>query len=108
MVEYSVMKILLVNKFYHPQGGADIHVLRLEELLRAAGHEVAIFAMADPRNRPSPWSKYFVSHIDFSRPKFSWEGMRVIGRIFWSFEAERKMRKILSDFQPDVVHLHNI
>lgn len=102
------MKILLVNKFYHPQGGADIHFLRLEELLRAAGHEVAVFAMSDPRNRPSPWSTYFVSHVDFSQPKISWAGIRVLGRMFWSFEAERKMRQLLKDFQPDVIHLHNI
>jgi len=102
------MKVLLVNKFYYPKGGADIHVLRLEELLTAAGHEVAVFAMAHPENKPSKWSPYFVSQVDFSRVTFSWQGLRAAGRAIWSFEAARKMKKLLQDFQPDVVHLHNI
>lgn len=102
------MKVLLVNKFYYPKGGADIHVLRLEELLTSAGHEVAIFAMTHPENKPSKWSPYFVSQVDFSHVTFSWPGLRAAGRAIWSFEAARKMKKLLRDFQPDVVHLHNI
>lgn len=111
MVQYSVhktMRILLVNKFYFPQGGADLHVLQLEQLLTAAGHEVAVFAMAHPKNQPSRWSDSFVSEVDFSRVRFGWAGMRVLGRTLWSFEAARKMKKLLRDFNPDVVHIHNI
>jgi len=102
------MKILLVNKFYFPQGGADKHVLQLEEMLTRRGHEVAVFAMSDPRNRPSKYAKYFVSPVDFSRVRFNWQGLRVLGRTLHSFEAARKMKKLLADFQPDVVHIHNI
>ncbi len=102
------MRILLVNKFYFPQGGADKHVIELERLLTAAGHEVAIFAMTHPKNIPTPWAKYFVSFIDFSRVRFNWQGMRVVGRTLHSFEAARQMKKMLRDFKPDVVHLHNI
>jgi glycosyltransferase involved in cell wall biosynthesis len=102
------MRILLVNKFYFPQGGADKHVLQLEDALRRRGHEVAVFAMAHPKNQGSPWAKYFVSETDFSRIRLSWAGVRVIGRTFHSFEAARKMAQLLKDFRPDVVHIHNI
>jgi glycosyltransferase involved in cell wall biosynthesis len=91
-----------------PDAQTDVNRLGGRPVRCAAGHEVAVFAMADPRNRPSPWSKYFVSHVDFSQPKISWTGIQVLGRMFWSFEAERKMRELLEDFHPDVIHLHNI
>ena len=42
--------ILLVNSFYYPRGGDCVHVLALEKLLAAEGHEVAIFAMQHPEN----------------------------------------------------------
>lgn len=107
-VASTCMRILLVNKFYFPQGGADKHVLQLERLLRDRGHEVAVFAMAHPNNQPSPWSKYFVSQVDFSRVRFNWQGLRAVGRMFYSFEAARKIEGLIREFKPDVVHLHNI
>lgn len=38
------MKILLANKFYYRRGGDCIYMLNLEKLLKAHGHEVAVFA----------------------------------------------------------------
>jgi len=102
------MRILLVNKFYYPQGGADKHVLQLEQLLTKRGHEVAVFAMQHPKNQPSTWSKYFVSQVDFSHVRLGWQGIRTAARMFHSFEAARKMDALIRDFKPDVAHLHNI
>lgn len=42
------MKILLSNKFYYRRGGDCIYMLNLEQLLKAHGHEVAVFAMDSP------------------------------------------------------------
>ena len=39
------MKIILANKFYYRRGGDCIYMLNLEKLLKAHGHEVAVFAM---------------------------------------------------------------
>lgn len=44
------MKILLANKFYYRRGGDCVHTLNLEQLLKAHGHEVAVFAMDYPEN----------------------------------------------------------
>ena len=52
------MKILLANKFYYRRGGDCIYMLNLEKLLKAHGHEVAVFAMDYPENLDTPWKKY--------------------------------------------------
>ena len=93
------MKILLVNKFYYRRGGDCIVTINLEQLLKAHGHEVAMYAMQYSENMKSPWSKYWpksMSKIDaFSRP-------------FGSMEVKDGIERLLDDFKPDVVHLHNI
>ena len=93
------MKILLVNKFYYRRGGDCIVTMNLEQLLKAHGHEIAVYAMQYPENMESPWSKYWpksMSKIDaFTRP-------------FGTKEVKDGFVKLLNDFQPDVVHLHNI
>ena len=44
------MRILMVNKYAHVTGGADLNCLELAELLRARGHEVAMLSTASPEN----------------------------------------------------------
>lgn len=101
------MRILQVNKFYYPRGGADKYFINLTDALRKAGNEVAIFSMAHPENLPSEFSDYFVSRIDFNNG--SWrDKLKSPGRIIYSFEAKRKFKKLIEDFRPDIIHIHNI
>ncbi len=44
------MKILLINKYLYPKGGAETYVFKLGRALWEAGHEVQFFGMADSRN----------------------------------------------------------
>ena len=39
------MKVLMVNKFLHPNGGSETYIFRLGEYLAAQGHEVQYFGM---------------------------------------------------------------
>lgn len=93
------MKILLANKFYYRRGGDCIYMLNLEKLLKAHGHEVAVFAMDYPENLDTPWKKYFPKNMSklmaFTRP-------------FGAHEVKSKFKKLLDDFKPDVVHLNNV
>ena len=94
-----MMKILLANKFYYRRGGDCIYVLNLEKMLKAHGHEVAVFAMDYPENLDTPWKKYFPKNMSklmaFTRP-------------FGSHEVKSTFKKLLDDFKPDVVHLNNV
>lgn len=93
------MKILLANKFYYRRGGDCIYMLNLEKLLKAHGHEMAVFAMDYPENLDTPWKKYFPKNMSklmaFTRP-------------FGSHEVKSTFKKLLDDFKPDVVHLNNV
>ena len=93
------MKILLANKFYYRRGGDCVYMLNLEKLLKAHGHEVAVFAMDYPENLDTPWKKYFPKNMSklmaFTRP-------------FGSHEVKSTFKKLLDDFKPDVVHLNNV
>jgi len=101
------MKIILVNKFYYPKDGVSNYVLELEAQLKALGHQTRIFAMANPRNIPSQTQRYFVSYLSFDQKGFK-NTWRAFARIFYSLEAKRKFRRLVKDFRPDIVHVHNL
>lgn len=102
------MRILQINKFNFSKGGADKHFLDLIALLKSKGHEVAVFSMRHPKNLPSRWEKYFVSTVGYTSEYTAWQKIKGIFQAFYSFEAKRKINKLLNDFQPDIVHIHNI
>jgi glycosyltransferase involved in cell wall biosynthesis len=102
------MRILAAHKYYWPKAGAETYLLGLERLLAAAGHEVVPFAMADPNNRPTPWAKHFVSHVEFRGRRDWWGDLGRAARVVYSREARAKMAALLAEAPPDVAHLHNI
>ena len=93
------MRILLCNKFYYRRGGDCIVTMNLVKLLKAHGHEVAIYTMHYHKNESSEWSGYWPSNMSkvdaFVRP-------------FGAKQVKEGFSKLLNDFKPDVVHLHNI
>ena len=86
-------------------------MLSLSKLLEEKGHEVVPFAMAGPRNLPSPYARFFVSEIDFrellraASPRAAW---KVARRSIHSGEARRKIAALVDEAKPDVAHFHNI
>jgi glycosyltransferase involved in cell wall biosynthesis len=101
------MKILLVNKFLYPKGGAETVFLGTADVLKARGHEISFFSMAHPCNLPSNFSAYFVSNVDYEKPGFA-QSLKAAGRLIYSWESRRNIERLLSLHKPDVAHLHNI
>lgn len=99
------MKILLCNKFYYRRGGDCIYTMNLEQMLRKAGHEVAIFSQQYPDNEASPWSRYWPSEF---KMKPSATMLDSLLRPFGRGSVVSCFGKLLDDFRPDVVHLNNI
>jgi len=97
------MKILLINKFHYLKGGSERYVFLLQKLLEEHGHEVIFFSMNDLKNSPSRWSKYFINYVDME--KFSFKN---IFKIFYNYDASKKLKKIIKEQKPDIAHLHNI
>jgi glycosyltransferase involved in cell wall biosynthesis len=101
------MKILLANKFYYPRGGDCIYTIGLEKLLKAKGHDVAVFSMKHPSNLPSGYSEYFPSHIDFNKRNLR-SLISLLVRPFGASEVCENFTRLIHDFNPDIVHLNNI
>lgn len=83
-------------------------MLETAKLLEAQGHTVVPFAMQHPENFPTPYVGNFVSEVQTEGVRFSWQGLRTAGRMFWSFEARRKLARLIQTVKPDIAHVHNI
>lgn len=100
------MKVLLVNKFLYPKGGAETYVFKLGEALEAHNHEVQYFGLDNPKNIVGNKAGANVSDMDFNQGVR--KNLTAPFRIIYSSEAKKKISKVLYDFEPDVVHLNNI
>jgi glycosyltransferase involved in cell wall biosynthesis len=102
------MKIIQANKFYFLRGGAERYLLDLSAWLASQGHEVIPFAMQHPDNLETPYAGYFPSFVPTEKVRFNLVGLKTFGRMFYSFEARRKMADLVSSVRPDLAHVHNI
>lgn len=100
------MKILMVNKFLYPKGGAETYVFKLGETLSSYGHSVEYFGLQNEKNIVGNSADSYVSDMDFSEG--TKKNLKAPARIIYSSESRRKIRKVLESFQPDIVHLNNI
>ena len=100
------MKILIVNKFLYPRGGDCIHALSVGRLLAEAGHKVRYYAMSYPDNLPCADEAYFAPAVSFSGGLGAL--LRAAGRTLFGQGTDKSFIRLLHDFRPDVVHLHNI
>lgn len=97
------MKILRINKYYYVKGGSERHLFESKKLLEKFGHTVISFSMKDKRNEPTCYDKYFIKNIDYS--KFN---LLNILKIFYNWEAVRKLKKLIKEEKPNIAHLQNI
>ena len=99
-------RILIANKFYYPRGGDCIVAMNLERLLKEQGHDVAVFAMQYPENIDSGWNCYYPSQVEFDGTFGN--KLKAVQRLMGWGDIKTAFNKILNDFKPDIVHLHNI
>ncbi|MFH1145732.1 MAG: glycosyltransferase family 4 protein [bacterium] len=102
------MRILQINKFHFPKGGADVHYLRLSELLSKAGHEVSHFSMEHPSNFPSGDSEFFSPYVDFSGIRSFTNLCRIFARLWTNPEGKKRLERLLFIRRPQISHLHGI
>ena len=103
------MRILYCNKYNFPFSGTEVYMFELMDLMRAQGHEVALFSMADPRGRATPYDQYFLPNIDFKAPDLGlFARAKLAAHAIYSTEARRRLRQVIAAFRPDVAHVRNI
>ena len=99
------MKILIVNKFLHPNGGSETYIFRLGQQLEKMGHEVQYFGMEHEGRIVGNRAEIYTTDMDFHTDKLT--KILYPFKIIYSVEAGKKIRRVLEDFHPDVVHLNN-
>lgn len=100
------MKILIVNKFLYRNGGSETYIFQLGEELQKRGHDVQYFGMEHEGRIVGNRIGCYTSDMDFHTGKL--QKLLYPFKIIYSFEAKRKMGRVLRDMNPDVVHLNNI
>ncbi len=103
------MRILYCNKYNFAFSGTEVYLFELMDLMRAHGHETALFSMSDSRGEPTKYDQHFVPAIDFKK-----NGMGLTRRTrnaahaLYSRQARLKLRSMIEAFRPDVAHVRNI
>jgi glycosyltransferase involved in cell wall biosynthesis len=100
--------LLSINNYYYYRGGAETVFFEHNRLFESHGWQVMPFAMQHPKNRETPWSGYFVDEIEFGASYTLREILVRVSKAIYSFEARRKLARLIDEIHPDVCHAHNI
>lgn len=100
------MKVLMINKFLHPNGGSETYIFNLGKELIRQGHEVQYFGMEHEKRVVGNRLEIYTNNMDFHN------GSKLAKLLYpfktiYSVEARKKIRKVLDDFKPDVCHINN-
>lgn len=84
------MKILILSDDFPPKsfGGAGIVASIQADELKRRGHEVIVFSIYDDKDKINPRFRSYLS--------------------LYNIKTIKKIKNILNDFKPDIVHAHNI
>lgn len=102
------MRILHVNKFAFPKGGAEEYMMQLAIHQVDRGDDVAVFG-ATKENTPLPREVqgYHYDVIDFHAASTVSKKLNSVQEVMWSNRAASAISSAVAEFKPDVVHLHN-
>jgi glycosyltransferase involved in cell wall biosynthesis len=100
--------LLSINSYHYRRGGADAVYLDHAALMESLGWRNTFFSMQFPENLPCETSEYFVDEIQFGHHYTAWEKALKATKVVYSFEAQRKLRRLIADRRPDIAHVHNI
>ena len=100
------MKILMVNKFLYPNGGSETYMFKLGAYLKSIGHEVEYFGMEHEGRIVSNSLDLYTETMDFHNSS-ALKKLKLSLKTVYSKEARDKMKRLIDEFEPDVVHLNN-
>ncbi|HRO69369.1 MAG TPA: glycosyltransferase family 4 protein [Chitinophagaceae bacterium] len=107
------MKIIIVNYRYFISGGPERYLFNIKELLERNGHTVIPFSIKSNHNQPTEYEEDFMSPIGEGKEvyfreynKFDIKSMiKSFSRMFYSFEAKRKLDALIRKTKPDLVYV---
>lgn len=101
-------RLLNVNSYHYRRGGSDVVYLDHAALMGERGFENGFFSMLHPKNEATPWSRHFVSELEFGHDYPPLTKAVMAAKVVWSWEARAKLSALLDAFPAEVAHLHCI
>jgi glycosyltransferase involved in cell wall biosynthesis len=102
------MKLLLANKFFFLNGGAELVFFQERDFLVKEGCQVIDFAMAGENNLPSGFSSLFPPKVDFHAISGLLHRLELGVSFIHSFAAAKNLQQLIDQEAPQLAHLHNI
>lgn len=96
----------MVNKFLYPNGGSETYMFKLGEKLTQEGHQVEYFGMEHEGRCVSNSVQAYTEDMDFHNSG-ALQKIKMSLKTIYSKEARQKIRLVLDNFKPDIVHLNN-
>ena len=100
--------VISANNYFYLRGGSESVYFSEMQLLQDAGWRVVPFSMHHELNQQSEFSEHFVEEIEVGNAKSLIAKARLVPKSIYSFEARKKVRKLIELERPDICHLHNI
>ncbi|MEB3206264.1 MAG: glycosyltransferase family 4 protein [Vampirovibrionales bacterium] len=108
------MKIVMVNNFLTPHGGAEFSTVSTHALLLCHGHESVLFGcnrqpyfdVPLPHQADFPsYTRYEDLHLSVNHLGYN---LKAAFKPFWNLEAKSRFDYFLDCIQPDLVHFNSI
>ncbi len=103
-----VKRLLAINNYFYRRGGAETIFLEEMKLFSGDGWEAIPFAMSHPDNLETPWSRYFVSEIEYGRQGGLLTKVKHAIDVIYSREAQRNIQALVDAVKPSLAHAHNV
>jgi len=100
--------LLSINNYYYLRGGAETVFLEENNMFESIGWKVVPFSMSHCENIETPWKEYFVNTIEFEEKYSVFKKIQMAPKVVFSFEARRKLSRLLESVYPDFCHVHNL
>jgi glycosyltransferase involved in cell wall biosynthesis len=94
------MKILLVSYYGWLFGGGETYLFNLADELQAGGHDIRIFTSDNGYREHTLKTDYTFS---IAHTRIGWAFCSL-----FNFQSLRALKKVLEDFDPDVVHINSL
>lgn len=99
------MKILQINNYNYLKGGSEKVYQVTIELLKANGHQVKYFSVANPENEEL-CDGYAMDIQKWSDVKGLGGKLKGVRNFIYNRQVARQLDSYLQEFHPDVAHLH--
>lgn len=100
------MRVLQLNKYLYPRGGAETYMFQLSEALKCRNVAIEYWGMINSKNIVADTYECFAENIEFAELGIIGKFQQSINTIY-SGGNRKKIAVILDKYKPDIVHMHN-